>query len=156
MTNNVGFLSLVREEFLARGIPDGDKVSFCKVKKELSKENFEGDFMDSLIDDRDLPKGEAKVWWLPINAQRFPKVCAAMTGESARSKSGTSFKIGNASLSTLKWKCKNVIISFKSMRLAWSVITARKSRTRKASGWKASQSLRSAAGKIFFIAIRFS
>lgn len=83
MTNNVDFLSLVREEFLARGIPNGDKVSFCKVKKELSKENFAGDFLDSLIDDGDLPKGEAKVWWLPINAQRFPKVCAAMTGNQA-------------------------------------------------------------------------
>ena len=32
MTNDVDFLSLVREEFLARGTPDGDKVSFCKVK----------------------------------------------------------------------------------------------------------------------------
>lgn len=83
MTNNVGFLSLVREEFLARGIPNGDKVSFCKVKKELTKENFASDFLDSLIDDADLPKGEAKVLWLPIDAQKFPGVCAAMTGNQA-------------------------------------------------------------------------
>lgn len=83
MTKNAGFLSLVREEFLARGIPDGDKVSFCKVRKELTKENFESDFLDSLIDDDDLPKGEEKVWWLPINAQSFPEICATMTGNQA-------------------------------------------------------------------------
>ncbi|MCM1322206.1 MAG: hypothetical protein NC041_06915 [Bacteroides sp.] len=83
MTNGTDYLSLIREEFIARGIPNGGEVSFCKVKKEITKENFTDEFSDNLIDDDDLPKTADRIFWIPINTQKFPGVCRSMTANQA-------------------------------------------------------------------------
>lgn len=79
----IDYLSLVREEFVARGINKGDKVSFCKVKIPITKENFDTEFKENLIIDDDFPAGEGGVGYIPICVQDFPGVCRCMTANQA-------------------------------------------------------------------------
>jgi hypothetical protein len=84
------YLSLVREEFVARGVKHGGQVSFVKVKKEINRDNFDKEFVDNIIPDDNLPftdkenlvlNGETA--WLPISAQKYPGICKSMTANQA-------------------------------------------------------------------------
>lgn len=77
------YLSLVREEFTKRIGEKGMSVSFCKVKKPITKENFVQDFIPNLIQDADLPSSTAGVYWLPICEEKYPGICRSMTANQA-------------------------------------------------------------------------
>lgn len=77
------YLSLVREEFLARGVKNGNSVSFVKVKIPITKENFENEFTKNIIVDEDLPNPPVGISWLPICEKSYPNICRTMTANQA-------------------------------------------------------------------------
>ena len=79
---NVDYLALVREEFARWGAKDADKVAFCKVKKRITKENFETDIYDSFIPDSDLPDIKGKKL-IPLSITDYPNVLKSMTANQA-------------------------------------------------------------------------
>lgn len=81
--NGMNYLALVREEFVKRNIPHGESVSFCKVKKAVTKENA-SELKDNLIPDANSPDyAEKGTHWIPIDTTSYPRVCSAMTANQA-------------------------------------------------------------------------
>lgn len=83
MENKLNYAALVQEEFLKAGLSPDKKVSFCKVKKKISEENFKTDFNDSVIIDDDTPKGSPEMLWIPLDINAFPNVLKSMTANQA-------------------------------------------------------------------------
>ena len=83
MENKMNYAALVQEEFLKAGLSPDKKVSFCKVKKKISKENFKTDFNDAVILDDDTPKGSPEMLWIPLDINAFPNVLKSMTANQA-------------------------------------------------------------------------
>ena len=81
--NGTDYLSLVREEFVARGVKNGENVSFCKVENPITKDNFEKNFLSNLIQDADLPSSTKNVYWIPICEKKYPGICKSMTANQA-------------------------------------------------------------------------
>lgn len=55
MESKTNYAALVQEEFLKAGLNPEKRVSFCKVKKKITEENFKTDIDDAIIIDDDTP-----------------------------------------------------------------------------------------------------
>lgn len=83
METKMNYATLVQEEFLKVGLNPQKKVSFCKVKKQITEENFKTDFNDAIILDDDTPKACPEMLWIPLEVKHFPNVLKSMTANQA-------------------------------------------------------------------------
>lgn len=83
MENKMNYAALVQEEFLKAGLNPEKKVSFCKVSKKITDENFKSDFSSAIIIDDDTPKSCPEMLWIPLEVKAFPNVLKSMTANQA-------------------------------------------------------------------------
>lgn len=83
MENTMNYADLVQQEFLKAGVNPEKKVSFCKVNKKITAENFTAEFKDAIIIDDDTPKNFNGVHWIPLDVNVFPGVLRSMTANQA-------------------------------------------------------------------------
>lgn len=79
------YLELLRNELIKMGVKEelAKSVSFCKVSKIITEENFKTDFKSSFIADQDTPDASSKVHWIPLCITTYPKILASMTANQA-------------------------------------------------------------------------
>lgn len=83
MENAMSYADLVQKEFLKAGLNPEKKVSFCKVSKKITAQNFDTEFRKSIIIDDDTPKNFSEVLWIPLDVNAFPGVLRSMTANQA-------------------------------------------------------------------------
>lgn len=83
MEKKSNYAALVQEEFLNAGLNPEKKVSFCKVKKKITEENYKTELRSAIILDYDTPKNCPEMLWIPLEIQVFPNVLKSMTANQA-------------------------------------------------------------------------
>lgn len=81
--SNSNYLSLVRKEFGNLSVRNSDIVSFCKVGKPITKENFTSEFQKYFIPDQDAPEIASNTAWIPLSVTDYPSVLKSTTANQA-------------------------------------------------------------------------